>query len=64
MDVTSERGKKCIPTGEEQPQKPNKMNGIGSRQETTTSERRRRRRRREKKNSIQYSQEKRNEKRK
>lgn len=62
MDVTSERGKKCIPTGEEQPQKPNKMNGIGSRQETTTSERRRRRR--EKKNSIQYSQEKRNEKRK
>lgn len=61
MDVTSERGKKCIPTGEEQPQKPNKMNGIGSRQETTTSERRRRR---EKKNSIQYSQEKRNEKRK
>ena len=46
MDVTSERGKKCIPTGQEQPQKPNKMNGIGSCQETTTSERRRRRRRR------------------
>ena len=48
MDVTSERGKTCIPTGQEQPQKPNKMNGIGSCQETATSERKRRKKREKK----------------